>query len=994
MTPLLPRGIQARLFLLIALALFPMILLQGWIYFARYQTRRAQAIETELEVAQGVAATIAAYIEDIHHTSGVVGEAIVTFRLYSEAQVTRILAFTADQDRSVRNLSWASTAGTVLASSDPALVGRSLAGRLYFREVLGGRSWFIGEITREGIATPRATFAIATAIRDDATLPGVTVAGIEPDFLDERILQRPTQGAFSIFDMHGNVAFRSEGPPMTWEERIGWKESDALLRRALETGVPQYGAVRLEVPGGDWFSARVPIPETGWVAGAGRPIGVALAPVRQRLFYDITLVVLLASAAFSLTWFLARTISSSLQALEADARAMGAGRIVSRPDARAPQEVARLRQTVETMATGLLSRAEEIRQSEERYRLVNLATNDVIWDWDLRTDEFLWNQSLESVFGYSLDEVLKEVGWWYDHLDPEDHDRVVATIHAAINGGGDFWSSEYRFRNKDGSWATVFDRGHIQRDEKGEAVRMVGSMLDLTERLRQEEALRRSEAQFRHLADALPQLVWITRPDGYHEYFNRRWHEFTGTTLGDTKGDLWATLLHPDDYQRSVARWQQSLESGAPYQIEYRFRRARDGAYRWFLGQALPVRDEQGDIVRWFGTCTDIQDLKEAEEALRAGEERYRTLFERMGEGFALGEPILDIKGDAVDFRYLEINTAFEQLTGLRRDEVLGKPMREIDPDLEQHWVDSFGGVALSGREIRFENYNRFTHRYFDVFCYSPSQGRFAILFRDVTERTEAEEALRRLKDELEIRVQERTAELTTANRELEAFTYSVSHDLRAPLRHIASFAEILDTTAGPALDEKGRRYIGIISEAARRMGALIDDLLTFSRIGRAAMKDLPVSLKHLVEESRRELAPETEGRTIEWRIGRLPQVQGDPVLLKTVVTNLLSNALKYTRHREKSVIEIGSREEGDETVVWVRDNGAGFDMRYADKLFGVFQRLHKAEEFEGTGIGLASVKRIVERHGGRVWAEGETDRGAVFYFSLPHERRDPQGMP
>jgi signal transduction histidine kinase len=238
---------------------------------------------------------------------------------------------------------------------------------------------------------------------------------------------------------------------------------------------------------------------------------------------------------------------------------------------------------------------------------------------------------------------------------------------------------------------------------------------------------------------------------------------------------------------------------------------------------------------------------------------------------------------------------------------------------------------------------------------------------------------------ELEARVMKRTAELAAVNEELESFSYSVSHDLRAPLRHIGGFANLLETAAGPRLQDTDRRYLKIIVDAATRMGQLIDDLLAFSRSGRSPMVTKTVDLQALVDDVQRELSSSVNGRTIRWTVHALPSVNADPAMLRQVAANLLSNAVKYTSTRAEAHIEIGTTERHTgELTVFVRDNGVGFDMQYAHKLFGVFQRLHRLDEFEGTGIGLANVQRIVQRHGGRVWAEAEVDAGATFYFSLP----------
>jgi light-regulated signal transduction histidine kinase (bacteriophytochrome) len=238
----------------------------------------------------------------------------------------------------------------------------------------------------------------------------------------------------------------------------------------------------------------------------------------------------------------------------------------------------------------------------------------------------------------------------------------------------------------------------------------------------------------------------------------------------------------------------------------------------------------------------------------------------------------------------------------------------------------------------------------------------------------------------LERRVLERTAELDAVNKELEAFSYSVSHDLRAPLRHIAGFANMLERRSGPSLDEQSRGYLKTIDGAAKRMGQLIDDLLAFSRISRNQMAPKRVSLDALVAEARREVMRDGNP-SIEWQIDRLPEVEGDQAMLRQVVLNLLANAAKYSSTRQPARIHVGVQSQSNgEVVVFVRDNGVGFDMQYVHKLFGVFQRLHSSDDFEGTGIGLANVRRIIHRHGGRVWAEGKVDEGATFYFALPKD--------
>jgi PAS domain S-box-containing protein len=345
--------------------------------------------------------------------------------------------------------------------------------------------------------------------------------------------------------------------------------------------------------------------------------------------------------------------------------------------------------------------------------------------------------------------------------------------------------------------------------------------------------------------------------------------------------------------------------------------------------------------------------------------------------------------------RVVLANDHVEQIFGYRREELPGQEIEILIPERLRsehrgHRASFFSAprVRSIGAGLDLYALHKDGHEFPVEISLGPLKTEQGVLvsvaIRDVTELKRAADEIRELNQQLE----GRNAELLAANHELEAFAYSVSHDLRAPLRHIDGYVALLGKRAATVLDDTGRRYLNVMSESAKRLGRLIDDLLAFSRAGRSEMHKVQVNVEQLVTDVLDDLQDEMKGRDIVWKRGRLPDVYGDGSLLRQVLTNLISNALKYTRLRAQAHITLGSvGGEDGERIVFVQDDGVGFDMKYADKLFGVFQRLHHRDEFEGTGVGLANVRRIIQRHGGRTWAEGSLGGGATFYFSLPKSK-------
>jgi PAS domain S-box-containing protein len=379
---------------------------------------------------------------------------------------------------------------------------------------------------------------------------------------------------------------------------------------------------------------------------------------------------------------------------------------------------------------------------------------------------------------------------------------------------------------------------------------------------------------------------------------------------------------------------------------------------------------------------------KRAEEALRRASAHDRTLVE------ASLDPLVFISPAG---RISDVNEATVKLTGVPREKLIGTDFSSYFTEPERAravYRKVFEKGFVTNYELTIRHVEgHLTHVLYNASVYTDTEGSALGVFaaaRDITERKRAEGKIQKLNEQLEQRVRERTAELESANKELEAFTYSVSHDLRAPLRHVEGFSKLLVEKHRAELSPDVQEYLATIRDSVLQMGRLIDDLLNLARVGRTQLSMQATGLNSLVEEVRTDLDRANPERLIAWKIETLPFVECDPALIKQVFANLLSNAVKFTRPRKPALIEVGVASQDGARAVFVRDNGVGFSMKYAHKLFGVFQRLHREEDFEGTGVGLATVQRIIHKHGGRVWAEAELDKGATFYFTLGSSD-DPQ---
>jgi PAS domain S-box-containing protein len=575
-----------------------------------------------------------------------------------------------------------------------------------------------------------------------------------------------------------------------------------------------------------------------------------------------------------------------------------------------------------------------------------------------------------------------------DELLGQDHRIINSGFHPTefirnlwtTIGRGRVWRGEIKNRAKDGSFYWVDTTIVPFLNDDGRPRQYVAIRADITERKRAEEQLRTSLKETADLKTALDEhaIVAITDPQGRISYVNDKFCAISKFPRDELLGQDHRIInsgFHPKEFIRDL--WT-TIGRGRVWRGEIK-NRAKDGSFYWVDTTIVPFLNDDGKPRQYVAIRADITERKHAEEKAA----QLAAIVESSDDAI-VGK---DLRGFVTSW-----NMGAERLFGYSGSEMVGQSIKQLIPPGRHEEEDEILGLIGLGKSVlNFETVRlRKDGSAIDVSVTvsairDPSGTIVGAskLARDITDRKKAQATIEQLNAELEQRVVERTAQLEAANRELEAFSYSVSHDLRAPLRAVDGFSQAILEDFGPQLPDEGRRYLQTIRHSTQRMGALIDDLLTFARLSRQELTRRDIDTGGLVRDALDELGFPWTDRVVELKVAELPASSGDPALLKQVWLNLLGNALKYTRKREKAELEIGRVQSNGMEAFFIRDNGTGFDMRYAGKLFGVFQRLHPAEEYEGTGIGLAIVQRIVQRHGGRIWADAAVDRGATFYFTL-----------
>lgn len=609
--------------------------------------------------------------------------------------------------------------------------------------------------------------------------------------------------------------------------------------------------------------------------------------------------------------------------------------------------------------------------SQQAEEIANLGS----WEVDLVSDKVRWSDQFFRICGYRPNEVKPSIQLSMDMIHPDDREAAEYMFRQTMLYGNDY-RVEKRIVRPDGTIRYVYSQAIVDKDIAGKPLRLRGIFFDITDRKKAEEERRLQDERYHNILNSVMEGLQIIDANFRYVYLNpaaiAQSHYTREQIIGHTMMELYPGIENTELFH--VLK--ECMSSHGTRYLENEFVYP-DGSSGWFELRIQP--SVEGLLI----LSVDISERKRAEENNRRAEARYKALIENSSEGIVLMDK---------DFKVIYRNPSNAGITGWTAEERIGRPPMEgmCEDDMTHLRIAMKNTLENAAKPVMvcFRVKHKLGHEIWlegvmtNMLAY-PGVEAIVLNFRDVTRRKANEEKIRQMNDGLEQKVAERTAQFEAVNKELEAFSYSVSHDLRAPLRAIDGYASMVEEDYAKILDEEGRRLLGNIQQNAKKMSTLIDDLLAFSRLGKKVVQKKQLDMNELLEGVLLDLSKAQSHHATITSDELLPAF-GDYSLIHQVLINLVSNAVKYSSKKDRPQVHISSQRSGNEVVYTVSDNGVGFDMKYAHKLFGVFQRLHTMEEFEGTGVGLAIVQRIVSRHGGRVWADSKLNEGTVFNFSLP----------
>ena len=658
------------------------------------------------------------------------------------------------------------------------------------------------------------------------------------------------------------------------------------------------------------------------------------------------------------------------------------------------------------IATDVTSEAEynkRVKESEENFRQLANDTPAFMFTADADTNVEFVNKQWLNFVGLTSEEGMGKA--WEKITHPDDVESMSAIYTKAVTTLKPY-QIEIRQRRPDGLYRWVLWNGIPRKNSEGEFAGMMGIGIDITTQKEVQEIVKESEKHFRQLADSMPQIVWTARPDGYLDYYNNRWYEFTG--FDEEFGDQsWIPILHPDDVQLCIDTWYHSVQNGERYQVEYRFLDKFSGNYKWFLGKALPVRNADGNITKWFGSCTDIHDQKEATEKVQESEKQLKILKEQLDLSISAGNIGVWNFSVADDYLYWSKeqcnlygieehefgNTSSEFIKFVNENDI-ARINKEIEESYKSQQTDQtyqFRITRADGEERWLENRSRTRYD-------SEGNPEFVTGINvDITDEKLFSHNLETKVKERTEQLNEKNIELQNMNKELEAFTYISSHDLQEPLRKIQTFAGRITAIEKDNLSESAKDYFKRMNDAAERMRRLIQDLLAFSRVSTTERKFVLTNLNKIVEEVKEEFKEVLAEKRATIEINEMCQIKIIPFQFRQLMHNLVSNSLKFSRQDVpsriiiKSITARGNKLNNENLLpqkkychIIVSDNGIGFEKQFKEKIFQVFQKLHGKEQYSGTGIGLAIVKKIIDNHNGIITADSKLGKGATFNIYLP----------
>ena len=639
---------------------------------------------------------------------------------------------------------------------------------------------------------------------------------------------------------------------------------------------------------------------------------------------------------------------------------------------------------------------EALAVSEDRYRVAIEAENAGIWDLDVPGNECYFSTFCYEMLGYKPVEAQVRVEEWTNIMHPEYLEAARRLKDDCVNGVVQKFELEFRLKTNEGKWRWFRCTGKsARRGSSGKALRLAGTLVDINQAKMMEHLLRMEHDLLNLITATSPVGIMFIEPDGNIAFANPRAEQILGLSKQEmmSRGDLspvWSiTAQGESDEDGQELSLGEILKTGR-IQLNACFGCKRsDGESALLCISTAPFLDTASKVSGTVVTLEDVTEQKKREQVL-ADSDRLLRETQRIAQ---LGSYVLDLAQDK-----WSCSSILEEILGI--DQGFPRTLRGhfeiVHEDFQELFMERYMASSTLARpfemEYKIKRHGDGAERWVVECCElnrdaAGRQLRMIGTIKDITERKAAEEAIRNLNDELDRRVIQRTSQLTAAKKEIESFSYSVSHDLRAPLRHINSYSSILVEEHGSSLPEDARYYLERICTASSRMGKQIDDLLTLTRVGRAIMKRRTFNISDVAAEVVDMLGGGEAGSSTVFRVQPGLSAYGDSELVRLVLQNLLGNSVKYASREPTPRIEFGQSSLSGRHTYFVRDNGVGFDMAYVDKLFQPFQRLH-GSEFEGTGIGLATVRRIIERHGGSIWAEGKENEGATFYFTLSPPRK------